>query len=54
MTLLILTYQLGAIKREVVIFKRFKYDLQLINEVKKIVGVRWSNEYRSWYVRGNN
>lgn len=54
MTALIFRYQLGAIKGENVIFIRFKYDVQLIDEVKKIVGVRWSNEYRSWYVRDNN
>jgi site-specific recombinase XerD len=51
---LIYTYQLGNIKKVAVIFILFKYDVKLLSEVKKIVGVRWSKEYRSWYVRDNN
>lgn len=53
-TTLTYTYQLGNIKKAAVIFIRFKYDVQLLNEVKKIIGVRWSNEYKTWYVRDNN
>lgn len=36
MTALIFTYQLGAIKREDVIFMRIKYDVELIDEANDL------------------
>ncbi len=46
-------YELGNHKKENVIFIRFDYDVALIERVKKLVGVRWSQSQKSWYVLDN-
>ena len=43
-------YELANHKGQDVIFIRFEYDLDLVSRVKKLVGVKWSQSQRSWYV----
>ena len=43
-------YKLGTHKQKSVIFIRFSYDSMLIDEIKKLVGSRWSQTNKCWYV----
>jgi site-specific recombinase XerD len=45
-----ISYELGEHKGKAVIFIRFDYDRELIKEVKKLVGVHWSQSQKAWYV----
>ena len=45
------TYELGTQQGQAVIFIRFDYNAQLIERVKKLIGVRWSPDQKAWYVR---
>jgi site-specific recombinase XerD len=45
------TYEFGAHQGETVIYIRFEYNLQLIERVKKLAGVRWSAAQKAWFVR---
>jgi site-specific recombinase XerD len=42
--------ELSEHKGKAVIFIRFDYDPALIKEVKKLVGVHWSQSQKAWYV----
>ncbi|MCU0392415.1 MAG: site-specific integrase [Thermoflexibacter sp.] len=42
--------ELGKHKDKAVIFMRFDYDAALIKEVKKMVGAKWSQSEKAWYV----
>lgn len=48
------TYELGTHHGKSVIFIRFDYDALLIEQVKKLVGVRWSKSQKAWYVTDND
>lgn len=43
-------YKLGEHREKKVIFIRFSYDLLLLAEIKKLVGSRWSQSQKCWYV----
>jgi len=43
-------YELKAYQGKDVIFIRFEYDRALIERVKKLVGVQWSQSEKAWYV----
>jgi hypothetical protein len=43
-------YEMATHKAQAVIFIRFEYDASLIARVKKLVGVRWSQSQKAWYV----
>ncbi|MDZ7879822.1 MAG: site-specific integrase [Saprospiraceae bacterium] len=45
-----ITYELANHKGKDVIFIRFDYDLELIGQIKKLVGVKWSQTQKAWYV----
>jgi integrase/recombinase XerD len=46
-------YELAMHKGQEVIFIRFDYSAELNQRVKKLVGVRWSQSQKSWYVLDN-
>lgn len=46
-------YELGSHDGKNVIFIRFEYSKELNERVRKLVGVRWSNSKKSWYVLDN-
>ncbi len=43
-------YKLGNHRDKKVIFINFPYDLALVEEVKRLVGARWSQSNKCWYV----
>lgn len=43
-------YQLNIHKSKNVILIKFVYDKELIEKVKKLVGVKWSHSKKAWYV----
>jgi integrase/recombinase XerD len=43
-------FELGTHREKAVIFIRFEYDQALIDRVKKLVGVNWSQSQKAWYV----
>jgi integrase/recombinase XerD len=45
-----LRYELGLHKEKNVIFIRFDYSSELNERVRKLVGIRWSQSQKSWYV----
>lgn len=45
------TYQLDTHREQSVILIRFERNLELIQEVKKLVGIKWSNTKKAWYVK---
>ena len=45
-----ITYELTNHKGKDVIFIRFEYDAELINRLKKLTGVKWSQSQKAWYV----
>jgi len=45
------TYKLSEHRGEKVIFIVFEKNAELIERVKKLVGVRWSQTQKAWYVR---
>ena len=45
-----ITYELANHKGQNVIFIRFKYDSELIKRVKALVGIKWSQTHKAWYV----
>ena len=47
------SYNLGMHREKAVIFIAFDKDMALINRVKKLVGCRWSNSTKKWYVPDN-
>ena len=46
----IVKYELAYHKGKEVIFIRFEYNSALIERVKKLVGVQWSQSHKAWYV----
>ncbi len=46
----LIEYKLGEHKEKSVIFIRFDYDIGVLQEVKKLVGIRWSQSNKCWYV----
>jgi integrase/recombinase XerD len=46
----IVSYELGIHRAKNVIFIRFDYDAVLVERVKKLVGVQWSQSQKAWYV----
>jgi len=44
------TFSLGKHRDKNVIFISFEKNYKLIEEVKKLVGSKWSNTYKKWYV----
>ncbi len=44
-------FKLGKHREQPVIFIHFEYDAALIERVKKLVGVKWSQSKKAWYVR---
>ncbi len=44
------SYRLGTYKGKAVIYIRFPYDKELIEEIKKQPAVRWSQSQKAWYV----
>lgn len=47
------SFELGIYKNKAVIFIRFDYDPNLIEKVKQLVGVKWSQSEKVWYVIDN-
>lgn len=47
------SYELGTHCNKSVIFIRFEYNVDLIERVKKLVGVQWSRSQKAWYVLDN-
>lgn len=47
------TFELGEHRNKKVIFIRFDYDQKLIERVKKLIGVKWSQSKKCWYVIDN-
>ncbi len=47
------SYELGIHCDKAVIFIRFEYNEPLIERVKKLVGVQWSQSQKAWYVLDN-
>ena len=45
-----LRFELGNHTEKAVIFIRFEYNSELNERVKKLVGVRWSQSKKAWYV----
>jgi integrase/recombinase XerD len=43
-------FELGTHREQAVIFIRFDRDAELVARVKKLVGVRWSQSSKAWYV----
>ena len=43
-------YELTTHRGKDVILIRFEYNAALIERVKKLVGVQWSQSYKTWYV----
>ena len=43
-------YELATHRGKDIIFIRFEYDAALIERVKKLVGVQWSQSHKAWYV----
>jgi integrase/recombinase XerD len=49
----LVTYQLAHHREKEVIFIRFEKNAELMQRVKKLVGVRWSQSNKAWYVPDN-
>jgi integrase/recombinase XerD len=45
-----MTYEISTHQNKEVIFMRFGYDSELIAQVKKIAGTRWSQSQKAWYI----
>jgi integrase/recombinase XerD len=45
------TYQLDNHREQSVILIRFERNTELIQEIKKLVGSKWSNSKKAWYVQ---
>jgi site-specific recombinase XerD len=45
-----IAYELGEHDQKAVILIRFAYDKALVQQVKQLVGARWSSSKRVWYV----
>ena len=45
-----ITYSLGEHRGQKVIFLRFEKDFKLIQDVKKLIGSRFSATHKAWYV----
>jgi integrase/recombinase XerD len=48
------TFELGLLRDESVIFIRFERNAELQARVRKLVGVRWSQSQKAWYVKDND
>ena len=48
------TFELGVLREEHVIFIRFERNADLQARVRKLVGVRWSQSQKAWYVKDND
>lgn len=46
----LLKYELATYEGKEVIFIRFTYDAALLERVKKLTGVKWSQTQKAWYV----
>jgi integrase/recombinase XerD len=46
-------YELAIHNNRPVILIKFDYDKELIERVKKLIGVKWSNSKKAWYVTDN-
>lgn len=44
------TYEISSHHGKGVIFIKFPYDKQLVERIKKLVGVKWSRSQKAWYV----
>lgn len=44
-------FEFGLHRDKAVIFIHFNYDAALVERVKKLTGVRWSQSQKAWYVR---
>ena len=43
-------YELATHRGKDIILIRFEYDAALVERVKKLVGVQWSQSHKAWYV----
>lgn len=48
-----ITFELAEHNNKPVILIKFDYDKLLVERVKKLVGVKWSNSKKAWYVTDN-
>ena len=49
-TCVLVDYELGTHREKSVIFIRFAYDKAMVEQVKSLVGCRWSQSNKCWYV----